>query len=105
VGGLIVDDFDNDGLFDIVTSNWDFCAPMQFFHVGMIRSSGQDARDNAALFRHAHALGGALGFDTALTLVRNGHGNGLRGWRHYRQARNLEPPQFRLFVRAPLNCD
>jgi tetratricopeptide (TPR) repeat protein len=32
VGGLIVDDFDNDGLFDIVTSNWDFCAPMHFFH-------------------------------------------------------------------------
>src|SRR5258705_249875 len=30
VGGLIVDDFDNDGLFDIVTSNWDFCAPMHF---------------------------------------------------------------------------
>ena len=32
VGGLIVDDFDNDGLFDIVTSNWDFGAPMHFFH-------------------------------------------------------------------------
>jgi tetratricopeptide (TPR) repeat protein len=32
VGGLIVDDFDNDGLFDIVTSDWDFCAPMHFFH-------------------------------------------------------------------------
>ena len=32
VGGLIVDDFDNDGHFDIVTSNWDFCAPMNFFH-------------------------------------------------------------------------
>jgi tetratricopeptide (TPR) repeat protein len=32
VGGLIVDDFDNDGLFDIVTSNWDFCEPMHFFH-------------------------------------------------------------------------
>jgi tetratricopeptide (TPR) repeat protein len=32
VGGLIVDDFDNDGLFDVVTSNWDFCAPMHFFH-------------------------------------------------------------------------
>jgi len=31
-GGLIVDDFDNDGLFDIVTSNWNFCAPMHFFH-------------------------------------------------------------------------
>jgi tetratricopeptide (TPR) repeat protein len=32
VGGLIVDDFDKDGLFDIVTSNWNFCAPLQFFH-------------------------------------------------------------------------
>jgi tetratricopeptide (TPR) repeat protein len=32
VGGLIVDDFDGDGLFDIITSNWDFCAPMHFFH-------------------------------------------------------------------------
>jgi tetratricopeptide (TPR) repeat protein len=31
-GGLIVDDFDNDGLFDVVTSNWNFCAPMHFFH-------------------------------------------------------------------------
>jgi hypothetical protein len=31
-GGLIVDEFDNDDLFDIVTSNWDFCAPMHFFH-------------------------------------------------------------------------
>ena len=32
VGGLIVDDFDNDGLFDIVISDWGFCAPMHFFH-------------------------------------------------------------------------
>ncbi len=32
VGGLIVDDFDDDGLFDFVTSDWDFCAPMHFFH-------------------------------------------------------------------------
>jgi hypothetical protein len=32
VGGLIVDDFDNDGLFDIVTSTWNFCEPMRFFH-------------------------------------------------------------------------
>ncbi len=31
-GGLIVDDFDDDGLFDFVTSDWDFCAPMHFFH-------------------------------------------------------------------------
>ncbi len=31
-GGLIVDDFDNDGLLDIVTSDFDQCAPMHFFH-------------------------------------------------------------------------
>jgi tetratricopeptide (TPR) repeat protein len=31
-GGLIVDDFDNDGLLDIVTSDYGQCAPMHFFH-------------------------------------------------------------------------
>jgi tetratricopeptide (TPR) repeat protein len=31
-GGLIVDDFDNDGLLDIVTSDYDQCAPMHYFH-------------------------------------------------------------------------
>lgn len=31
-GGLIVDDFDNDGLLDVVTSDFDQCAPMHFFH-------------------------------------------------------------------------
>ena len=30
--GIIVDDFDNDGLFDVVTSSFDMCAPMHFFH-------------------------------------------------------------------------
>ncbi|MGA7916418.1 MAG: FG-GAP-like repeat-containing protein [Candidatus Acidiferrales bacterium] len=31
-GGLIVDDFENDGLLDIVTSDYYECAPMHFFH-------------------------------------------------------------------------
>ena len=31
-GGLIVDDFDNDGRFDVLTSSMNSCAPMQFFH-------------------------------------------------------------------------
>jgi tetratricopeptide (TPR) repeat protein len=31
-GGIIVDDFDNDGLFDVITSSFDMCAPMHFFH-------------------------------------------------------------------------
>jgi tetratricopeptide (TPR) repeat protein len=30
-GGLIVDDFDNDGRYDVVTSTYDSCAPMHFF--------------------------------------------------------------------------
>ncbi len=31
-GGLIVDDFERKGLFDIVTSDFGQCAPMHFFH-------------------------------------------------------------------------
>lgn len=31
-GGVIVDDFDNDGLFDVVTSSYDPCEPLHFFH-------------------------------------------------------------------------
>ncbi len=30
-GGLIVDDFENNGLLDVVTSSFDMCAPMHFF--------------------------------------------------------------------------
>jgi tetratricopeptide (TPR) repeat protein len=31
-GGLIVDDFERNGLFDIVTSDYGQCAPMHYFH-------------------------------------------------------------------------
>ena len=31
-GGAIVDDFDNDGLLDVVTSSYDTCEHMHFFH-------------------------------------------------------------------------
>jgi len=31
-GGLIVDDFDNDGFLDVATSSYDSCAPMRLFH-------------------------------------------------------------------------
>jgi tetratricopeptide (TPR) repeat protein len=31
-GGLIVDDFENHGLYDVVTSDFGQCAPMHFFH-------------------------------------------------------------------------
>jgi tetratricopeptide (TPR) repeat protein len=31
-GGAIIDDFDNDGLLDVVTSEVDDCAPLHYFH-------------------------------------------------------------------------
>jgi hypothetical protein len=31
-GGAIIDDFDNDGLLDVVTSQVDDCAPLHFYH-------------------------------------------------------------------------
>jgi hypothetical protein len=31
-GGIIVDDFDNDGLLDVVTSSYDMCEHLHFFH-------------------------------------------------------------------------
>ena len=55
VGGLIVDDFDNDGLFDIVTSNWDFCEPMHFFH----NNGDGTFADRSAQSALASQLGGA----------------------------------------------
>jgi len=30
--GVVVDDFDNDGLLDVITSSYDPCAPMHYFH-------------------------------------------------------------------------
>jgi FG-GAP-like repeat len=32
VGGVIVDDFENNGLFDVVKSSFDSCAPLEYFH-------------------------------------------------------------------------
>lgn len=31
-GGVLVDDFDNDGLLDVMVSSSDFCDPLHFFH-------------------------------------------------------------------------
>ena len=31
-GGLIVDDFDNDGFLDVITSSFDACASLRYFH-------------------------------------------------------------------------
>lgn len=31
-GGVVADDFDNDGLLDVVVSSYDVCQPLRFFH-------------------------------------------------------------------------
>ena len=31
-GGVVVDDFENDGLLDVVVSSYDVCQPLRFFH-------------------------------------------------------------------------
>ena len=46
-GGVIVDDFDNDGQLEILTSNFDSCGPMQLFRRGAdgtLRRSGRARR-------------------------------------------------------------
>ena len=52
-GGVVVDDFDNDGRFDIMTSSSNSCAPLQFFR----RNEDGTFTDRAA----AAGLGGQLG--------------------------------------------
>ena len=45
-GGVIVDDFDNDGRLDVVTSSFNSCEPMHFFHRnqdGMFVERGSEA--------------------------------------------------------------
>lgn len=52
-GGVILDDFDNDGLLDIVTSQIDDCAPLHFFH-----NNGDGTFTDRA---HAAGLGDQMG--------------------------------------------
>ncbi len=53
-GGLIVDDFENDGRFDVVTSSFDSCGPMHFFH----NNGDGTFTDEAAKAGLADQLGG-----------------------------------------------
>jgi len=63
-GGLIVDDFDNDGRLDVVTSSLDSCAPMQFFR--RTEAGPFDERASAA------GLAGQLG---GLNIVQTDYDN------------------------------
>ncbi len=52
-GGAVVDDFDNDGVLDLITSTWDPCGPLRAF-----RGDGQGGFEDAA---EAWGLSGQLG--------------------------------------------
>ncbi len=53
-GGVIVDDFENNGLLDVVTSSFDSCGPMHFFH----NNGDGTFTDRAAKAGLADQLGG-----------------------------------------------
>ncbi len=53
-GGAIVEDFDNDGLLDVVTTSMDVCEPMHFFH----NNGDGTFTDRAAQAGLADQLGG-----------------------------------------------
>src|SRR6266481_6545246 len=63
-GGIIVEDFDNDGLLDIVTSSYDSCEPLHFFH-----NNGNGTFTDKAV---AAGLGGQLG---GLNLIQTDFNN------------------------------
>ena len=63
-GGLIVDDFDNDGRFDVATSSREPCGPMRFF----VRTRQGTFAERAA----AAGLGGQVG---ALNMVSTDYNN------------------------------
>jgi tetratricopeptide (TPR) repeat protein len=53
-GGVIVDDFDNDGLLDIVSSSMDMCQPLHYFH----NNGDGSFTDRAAQAHLSDQLGG-----------------------------------------------
>ena len=63
-GGVIVDDFDNDGRLDILTSNVDTCAPLQWFR-----------RDESGMFVERTAAAGLSGQFGGLNLNQADYNN------------------------------
>jgi hypothetical protein len=84
-GGVIIDDFDNDGLLDIVTSQLDDCEPLRYFH-----NNGNGTFTDRAL---AAGLGGQTG---GLNIIQADYNNDgcmdilvLRGGWEYARRRSL----------------
>lgn len=84
-GGVIVDDFDNDGLFDVVISNVNDCEPLAFFH-----NNGDGTFTNRA------AEAGLLGQTGGLNIIQTDYNNDgckdilvLRGGWEYPRRKSL----------------
>jgi tetratricopeptide (TPR) repeat protein len=63
-GGLIVEDFDNDGQLDIMTSSWDMCEPLHLFH-----------NNGNGTFTDRSAQAGLLGQLGGLNIVKADYNN------------------------------
>lgn len=63
-GGSIVDDFDNDGLLDVVASSWGLDGPLRFFH-----NTGQ------ARFEERTSQAGLVGLNGGLNLLQADYNN------------------------------
>lgn len=59
-GGVIVDDFDNDGYLDIVTSAWDITDPMHYYH-----NNGDGAFSDRSVESGLSQLAGGLNITSA----------------------------------------
>ena len=66
-GGSIIEDFDNDGLFDIMTSTWDPCGPITYYH-----------NDGNGVFSDRTARAGLDGLVGGLNIVQSDYNND--GW-------------------------
>jgi len=84
-GGVIVDDFDDDGLLDVIISGIDDCAPIQYFH-----NNGDGTFTNRA------AQAGLSGEGGALNVIQGDYNNDgcmdilmLRGGWEYPRRRSL----------------
>jgi hypothetical protein len=63
-GGVIIDDFDNDGLYDIITSAWDIEGQLRYFH-----------NDGNGTFTERTSQAGLVGETAALNIAQTDYNN------------------------------
>jgi hypothetical protein len=63
-GGVVVDDFENNGLLDVVTSGFDSCGPLHYFH-----------NNGDGTFTERTEQAGLLGQPGALNMIQTDYNN------------------------------